>query len=75
MEQDYCEDSGTRKAEDYTRGGDSETEDAKHTSLEEQLSSLVNDTFLQLEQLILDFRELLCVCQPLYSALNMEMRS
>jgi hypothetical protein len=55
---DYCEDSGKRKTEDYTRGGDTETEEAKYTSLEEQLSSLVSDTFLQLEQLILDFREL-----------------
>ena len=33
------------------------------------------DTFLQLEQLILDFRELLCVCQYFIIALNMEMRS
>jgi hypothetical protein len=58
-EPDYCEDSSTRKTEYYTRGGDSATEEAKYTSLEEQLSSLVSDTFLQLEKLILDFRELL----------------
>ena len=39
-----------RKTEDCTRRGESETADAKGTSLMEQLLSLVSDTFLQLRR-------------------------